>query len=317
MHLFHGLHAIRGLGKKNAALLALVFVLALAGCSNRNEADAYGNFEADETLISSQAAGELITFAPDEGEILGAGQVVGVVDTVDLSLQRQELAANRSAVYAQSAGVLSQIGVLQEQRETAEKDRARIRQLVSQQAATPQQLDEINGRIQVIDQQIASIRTQNRSALSQLDVLDAKLAQLEHQIRESRIVNPVRGTVLVTYADPHELVAPGKPLYRIADLDTMYLRAYVSGAQLPQVRLGEDVQVRIDDGEGGYTTLPGRVGWISSQAEFTPRMVQTKEERVNLVYAIKVYVPNENGLLKVGMPGEVVFGPPAQKEDAA
>lgn len=298
------------------SLVALVLALSLAGCRSRNEADAYGNFEADETLISSEAAGELIMFTPDEGDLLGVGQRVGVVDTVQLSLQRRELAANRSAVYAQSAGVLSQIGALEEQRETAEKDRARIQQLVSQQAATPQQLDELTGRIQVLNQQIASIRTQNRSALSQLDVLDAKLAQLEHEIEKSRIVNPVRGTVLVTYAEPHELVTPGKPLYRIANLDTMYLRAYVSGAQLPRVRLGQDVQVRIDDGEGGYTTLRGRVGWVASQAEFTPRMVQTKEERVNLVYAIRVRVPNEDGLLKVGMPGEVVFGPPAQKEDS-
>jgi HlyD family secretion protein len=285
-----------------------VLVLIASGCRGRSElADAYGNFESDEILISSEATGVLNRFDVSEGDQLFAGQLVGHVDTVQLSLQRDQLEAQRRAVRSRTPSILAQIEVIEEQRRVATKDRERIENLLSQGASTPKQLDDVNGQINVLDRQMASIRTQNAPLVAELDVIGAQQALLEYRITRSRIVNPVAGTVLLTYAEAHELTAPGRPLYKIAKLDTMDLRAYVSGAQLSHVRIGQTVSVEIDSDSDENVRLPGTVTWISPQAEFTPKLIQTKEERVNLVYAMKVRVANTNGLVKLGMPGEVWF----------
>jgi HlyD family secretion protein len=280
--------------------------VAVAGCGNDAPAsDAYGNFRAKETIISAQTTGPLLAFSADEGRILAAGAVVGLVDTTQLALTRAQIRASRHAMRSRIAGVLSQIDVLQTQRDVALREKQRIEQLLQDQAAAQKQLDDVDGQIRVLDRQIQSIRSQNATILGEMEALDAQVALVEEQMRRSVIVNPLAGTVLTAYAEPYEMTAPGKPLYKIANLDTLELRAYVSGAQLPHLRLGQSVDVLIDENETTNRTLQGDIVWIASEAEFTPRLIQTKEERVSLVYAFDVRVPNPDGVLKIGMPGEV------------
>ncbi len=287
----------------------LVVLMLVMGCAGNGEtSDAYGNFEATETLIASEAGGKLLSFSVDEGEALEAGTVVALVDTVQLALQRDQVRASQQAVQSRISGVLAQIEVLQEQKRVALIEKDRIEKLLEAQAATQKQMDDVDGQLRVLDRQIQSIRTQNATILGEIEVLEAQIAQLDDQLSRSVVVNPVAGTVLVTYTEPYEMTAPGSPLYKIANLDTMYLRAYISGAQLPHVRLGQAVSVLIDEDETTNRTLTGTITWIAAQAEFTPKLIQTKEERVNLVYAFKVRVANPEGRLKIGMPGEVVFG---------
>ena len=280
----------------------------LTGCGNGEPtSDAYGNFEATETLVSSEATGRLLAFDVEEGQVLDAGAVVGLVDTTQLALQRAQLRASREAVRAKRQSVRAQIAVLEAQKRVALTEKARIEKLLENDAAPRKQWDDILGQIDVLDRQIASVRTQTAAIEAEIAALDAQIDQVEDRLARSRIVNPVAGTVLVTFAEPHELTAAGKPLYKIADLDVMDLRAYVSGAQLPHLRLGQRVTVLIDENRTDLRALEGEVTWIASEAEFTPKLIQTKEERVNLVYAFKVRVANPDGVLKIGMPGEVRF----------
>jgi HlyD family secretion protein len=187
----------------------------------------------------------------------------------------------------------------------AERELERLQRLVADGAATEKQVDDLSGQIEVLDQQMASVRTANAPVFAELDVLSAQIAQVEDQVARARVTNPIPGVVLNTFVQESETTGPGRPLYAIARLDTLELRAYVSGAQLSEVRLGGRVTVIVDDPAGA--TREGRVSWVSSQAEFTPKLIQTREERVSLVYAFKVRVPNLNGALKIGMPAEVVF----------
>lgn len=291
-------------------ILALPLCLAaLAGC-REEEPDAYGNFEAAEVVVSAEAAGRLLRFGPREGERLPAGAVVGQIDTVGLSLQRRELASREGAARTRAAEAEAQIAVLRAQLATAEREHARTLRLFRAEAATAQQLDLAEGEVRVLRRRIEAARAQTGAAREETGGAEARIEQVAEQIRRSRVVNPVAGTVLAAYAEAGELVQPGQPLYRVADLDTLTLRAYVSGAQLAGVRLGQAVRVRIDAGEGRLAALPGRVSWISSRAEFTPTPIQTRDERVAQVYAVKVRVPNRGGALKVGMPGEVEFAAP-------
>ncbi|MCB0717986.1 MAG: HlyD family efflux transporter periplasmic adaptor subunit [Bacteroidetes bacterium] len=282
--------------------------LTASGCINGNErADAYGNFEATETTISSETTGRIVALNIDEGLTVQSGVVAAVVDTVQLSLKRRQLRAARQSALSKTASVRAQIAVIQRQKEVALKDKARIENLLADNAATQKQLDDVTGQISVLDAQEQQIRTQNATILAELEGLDAQVAQLDDQIDRSVVLNPVTGVVLAKYVEPHELTSPGRPLYTIADLTELTLRAYVSGSQLPHVKLGQEVDVQIDEDASSNQTLPGRITWIASEAEFTPKLIQTKEERVNLVYAIKVVVANQNGILKIGMPGEVWF----------
>ncbi len=304
-------HTTRFLSRTECARFLTAVVCAatalLSSCAPGDDtSDAYGNFEADDILISAEAGGELVEFSVVEGQTLQAGERVGLVDTTQLALRREQLLAQRQAVSSKAGNVLAQIAVLEEQKRVAVRERERVERLLADSAATRKQYDDIAGNIAVLDRQIRSVETQNAPVVAEVRAIDAQIAQVEDQLRSSAIVNPVAGTVLTRYADAHELTTYGRPLYSIADMQMLTLRAYISGAQLPHIRLGETVKVLIDEDAEKNSELSGTVSWISSKAEFTPRVIQTKEERVNMVYAIKIRVPND-GRLKIGMPGEVRF----------
>lgn len=289
---------------KHVILLA---ALCAAGCSGRNDlSDAYGNFESTEVLVSSEAAGRLIFLDAEEGRRIETGVVVGCIDTTQLHLKLEQLSAMRQSAASRIANILAQIAVLQEQKRVAETEQARVVRLIKDNASTQKQLDDVEGQLRILDRQIASIETQNASVLGDVRSLDAQIEQIRDQIRRSVVVNPVPGIVLTKFVEAHEIVNYGKPLYKIADLRTMYLRVYVSGDQLPEVKIGQSVEVLIDGPEDKLESLTGDVSWVSSKAEFTPKIIQTKEERVRMVYAVKVRVVND-GRLKIGMPGEVNF----------
>ncbi|MEX0599870.1 MAG: HlyD family efflux transporter periplasmic adaptor subunit [Rhodothermales bacterium] len=291
-----------------ARVIVIILLPTLAACGIKEPpSDAYGNFEADQTTISAETGGRLVTYTVREGERLAAGRVAAVVDTAGLVLERATLRARGRVVRSRIDGVLSRIDVLEEKRGIALRDRERIARLVEDDAAARQQLDEVDDRIRVIDREIAGVRTRISTIERESEAIDAQLAQLEEQLDRHVVRNPIDGTVISSFAEAHELAAPGRPLYTIARLDTLVLKAFVSGAQLPDVRLGMPVDVVVDGPEGALRTLPGTVARIASEAEFTPRLIQTREARVDLVYAVEVRVPNPDGLLKIGMPGEVRF----------
>ena len=284
------------------------WMLVIAGCAgNGEQSDAYGNFEATEVTVSAEVGGTLERFAVQEGSQLEARTNVGLIDTTQLALKRRQLRAQRAAARTRTDQVRGEIDVLEAELDVARTEQARIERLVADEAATQRQLDDINGRVRVLERRIQATRVQLRTVRDEVAALDASIAQVDEQIRDSELIAPLSGMVLTTHAEAHELVQPGAPLYTIADLDTLELRAYVSGAQLPDVRLGQSVTVLVDKNETENQALDGTVSWIADEAEFTPQMIQTKEERVNLVYAIKVRVPNSDGRLKIGMPGEVRF----------
>lgn len=284
----------------------LLTIIAITACNKDDAtADAYGNFEAVETLVSAKGSGELLRFNVEEGMTLKAGAQVGVIDTALLSLQAKEIDANRDAIASQHRNVVAQIEVQDARMADLLREQHRIMNMFADHAATQKQVDDMASQVAVLRKQTAAIETQNPGITAQVRALDAKEAQLRQRIADQHIINPVRGTVTVKLAEAHELATPGRPLYRIADMDTLELRAYISGAQLARVKLGAPVEVGIDRGDSGVVRLTGRVSWISSEAEFTPRTIQTRDERVDLVYAFKVRVPNNEGLLKSGMPGEV------------
>jgi HlyD family secretion protein len=290
--------------KKLAIISAMIF---LAACSGKNKkSDAYGNFEADEVIISSEVSGKLIHFDLEEGNVIDSGKLIGLVDTTDLQLKKEQLMAQRSAIAKKSPNIASQIEVQNQQKSNLLIDKARIEKLYKDGAATKKQLDDINGSINLVEKQILSIQTQNGSVADEMLGLDKQIAQIDQNIKKSHLVNPIKGTVLDKYMMQNELVTPGKSLYKIADLSAIYLRVYVSESQLSVVKLGGKVEVLIDKGKDEMGKYEGTVTWISSTAEFTPKIIQTKEERVNLVYAVKVKV-NNDGALKIGMPGEVNF----------
>lgn len=295
---------------KKYLLYIITLLPVLHGCmGNGEKADAYGNFEAVEVIISSEANGKLLSFQLEEGDKLEAGQVVGYVDTIQLYLNRKQLQASIKAIKSKTQNVQVQIDVLQKQRINLLREKKRVENLLADSAATTKQYDDIVGQLDVVEKQIVAttsrLNTSNRGLLGEISPLKVKIEQIEDQIRKSVIINPDGGTVLTKFAYENEVTAFGKPLYKIADLKNITLRAYVSGNQLADLKIGQNVKVKIDQ-QDGMKELSGQVTWISSTAEFTPKVIQTKEERVNLVYAFKVLVKN-NGELKIGMPGELFF----------
>jgi HlyD family secretion protein len=291
-----------------AAVLAIA-ALAAAGC--RSDApDAYGSFEAHEVVVSAEVGGQLLRFDAAEGSRLAAGSVAALLDTTPVALQIAELRSQRSAGQAQTEHAGAQAGALEAQLRGAEREYARTRRLYDDQAATQQQLEHWRSQVEVLREQIRAARQQTAGSQEQTGATDARIAQLQDRLSRSRVHNPVPGTVLTAYARAGEFVQPGQPLYRIADLDTLVLRAYVTGDQLAQVRLGQPVRVRFDAAPGELGTLPGVVSWIASAAEFTPTPIQTRDERAALVYAVRVRVPNPDGVLKIGMPGELELASP-------
>ena len=255
----------------------------LISCNNRNDiADGYGNFEATETTISAESNGKLISFIIDEGNLLKKGATIGYIDTIQLALKKEQLAVSKSIIFSKSKGVLSQINVLKAQLKTAEISKKRSENLLQENAGNQKQLDDIIGKIDVFNQQIKSIELQNAPVVNELKSIDVQLKQVEDQLQKSILTNPINGTVLVKYAEENEITSFGKPLYKIADLSTLELRVYVSETQLSSIEIGKEVSVKIDAGET-MKDYKGVVNWVASEAEFTPKIIQTKEERVNQI----------------------------------
>lgn len=289
------------------ALIGVCLAVAVTACSRDNKPDAYGTFEAVEVVVSAETTGQLVTFTPVEGAQLARGTVVALVDTTQLALQRQQVVAQRQATGSRANEVTRQIAVLQIQRDVARRNYERTRRLFEEKAATAQQLDQAERDYRVLGAQIEAARAQLQSVAREGSSSEARVAQIGEQLDKSRVQNPVTGTVLATFVHAGEIVQPGQPLYRIANLDTLTLRAYVSETQLHSIKLGSPVEVRIDSGENKTIAMPGTIAWIASKAEFTPTPIQTRDERADLVYAVKVRVANPRGLLKIGMPGDVTI----------
>jgi len=286
--------------------LIAISVLMFSCSGNNEKSDAYGNFEATEIIISAETSGRIVRFDLEEGQELKAGQDVGLIDTTDLYLKTEQLRAQKKAVATRAPGVAAQIQVQLQQKANLETEKARIDKMFQDKAATRKQVDDIKGALDLVDRQIASIKTQQSGIVEEMEVVQKQIAVTREALEKCKIINPINGTVLVKYAETGELALPGKSLYKLADLSNMELRVYVSGDQLPAIKIGQKVQVLLDKDLKTNQSLDGVVSWISQKAEFTPKIIQTKEERVNLVYAIKIKVPND-GRIKISMPGEVNF----------
>ena len=296
---------------KKLYIFSIVILLSFTACETKTDtSDAYGNFEATETTVSSEANGRIIKFNVEEGQKLKAGTLVGIIDTTQLQLKKEQAYASIDAIKAKRQTAQPQIEVLRRQKAVIMKEKQRIEALLKDNAATPKMLDDVNGKIDVIDEQIIAaknnISVANRGIMAQVHPLKAQIKQIDDAIKRCYIYNPVSGTVLLKLAEPYEITGMGKPLYKIANLEEMTLRIFVSGEQLPHIKIGQNVSVLIDDSETQNRELAGTVTWIADEAEFTPKIIQTKEERVNLVYAVKIKVKND-GSLKIGMPAEVNF----------
>ncbi len=297
----------------NSTSILSVLLLSsfITGCNNSSDdADAYGNFEATEVLISAESNGKLIEFDLVEGDIINAGENIGLVDTLPLNLKKKQMQARIQALNTKTLNIPSQINVLIERKNVLEREKRRIENLFKEGAATQKQMDDINGQIDVTNKELMAnkerLETSNKGLLSEILPIQWQIEEINDQINKSIIINPVSGTILTKYAEQYEIVNFGKPLYHIANLNELYLRAYISGGNLSQIKLGQSVKVYIDEGKNDLKEYDGTISWISDKSEFTPKIVQTKEERVNLVYAIKVRVINDGGI-KIGMPGEIKF----------
>lgn len=295
----------------NKAIIILPLVILLGACGTNKEAfDASGTFEAVETIISSEATGTVKELNITEGQELAQGQVIGYIDSLQLHLRRKQLQAQIKAVLSKMPNAEAQVAALHVQLSQAEKEQQRITNLVKSDAATQKQLDDITAQVLVFKKQIAALESSlgiTSHGLNQETVpLSVQVEQLNDQIARCRIVNPMKGTVLTKYTEANEMASIGKPLYKIADISALILKAYVTGDQLPALKLGQTVKVFVDAENGGYKECTGTLEWISDKAEFTPKTIQTKDERANLVYATKIRVKND-GMLKLGMYGEIKF----------
>lgn len=286
--------------------LLLSLIIIIGACSNnKTKSDAFGNFETDEVIVSSENSGKIVLTAFIEGEKVNKGAVMAITDTVNLVLQRSQLIAQKESVLAQKAGLYAQIAVSDQQITNIQKDQVRIKKMLVDGAATPKQMDDIDGQIALAGKQKQAFAAQISAIEKSAEAVDAQIAVLNDRITISVIKSPISGIILEKYAETGELATPGKSLYKMANMDNLILRVYVSGPQLTQIKTGSQVKVMIDGNEG-IKEITGTVEWISSEAEFTPKIIQTREERVKLVYAAKVRVPND-GSLKLGMPGEIKF----------
>ena len=292
--------------KANKILMFITIISVLSCENNTNKSDAYGNFEAIETIISSELSGKLINLDITEGEKLTKNQIVGLIDTTQLRLNYKLLYAKKEAVKTKLSNIDAQVSVFLAQKKSILTELNRVKKLIKAEASSKQKLDDLEGKIEVIKSQINSTKVQKKSIYAEMSTIDSQIQILEDQLEKCNIINPVNGTVLEKYLEQHELTFPGKSIYKIADLSAMELRVYLSGAMLSKIKIGQKVQVLIDKNSKENSELSGTISWISQKAEFTPKIIQTKEERVNLVYAVKVRVKND-GSIKIGMPGEIKF----------
>ena len=325
--------------KRVIKFIFLITIILFSACKNNKDAfDATGTFEADEIIVSAEANGKILRLDAEEGSLLKKDSIVGNIDPSTIELQKEQAVSSVDALTQKTNNAAPQINILQSQMEsqikqiavqeeqlkTLKKDQQRYKNLVASASIPAKQLDDITGQVNVLEKQIAvsksqvavlqsqvnsqrqSVAIQNRSILSEKDPMQKRVAQIQDQLNKTKIVNPINGTVLTKYAAANEYTVTGKAIYTIADLTIMKLRAYITGDQLAQVKLNQTVKVMVDNGKGQYRELSGIITWISTMAEFTPKTIQTKDERANLVYAIKINVKND-GYLKIGMYGQVVF----------
>ena len=295
---------------KRTAMIC-VAAMVLTGCNaNRSGYDAEGYFESTEVTISAESSGKILYFNAEEGADVEAGTLLGCIDTVQLYLTRMQLAKSAESVLKNRPDIAKQVQAMKEQLKTLEREKDRVARLLADGAATQKQMDDIESQIAVMEVQLDAQETALENSVSSLDAqsssIGMQIAQIDDKLAKCRISSPVSGTVLTKYAEAGEFVAAGRPLFKVADLDRVYLRAYVTSAQLSEIKIGQQVKVYSDYGKGYSKEYPGTVTWISSQSEFTPKNIQTDDERRNLVYAIKVAVGND-GLIKLGMYGGIVF----------
>lgn len=289
---------------KTVYIISIVLIVLLTGCNNNDKADAYGNFTSTEIIISAETPGKILVKNAEEGDKVTEGQLIYIIDTLQNSLKYTELLKRKNSISAKTSNFSAQIEIFEQQKKSLEADQQRISAMIKDGAATKKQLDDLTNQLSVIDKQIHQVGTNFASVKAEIESIDAQISQMEDIINRSKVKSPTKGTVLETYAEKGESVATGKSLFKIADLDEMELKAYFSGNQLPLLKIGSTVKVMVDNGEGGIAHYDGVISWISSESEFTPKIIQTREERVNLVYAVKIRVKND-GMLKINMPGEV------------
>jgi HlyD family secretion protein len=291
---------------KSGFMIILASVL-LAGCADKaGESDAYGTFEATEVTVSAETSGRIISFPVREGEEIAQKSVIALIDTTLFHLQKSEIDASMNSVQTRMGSVNAQNEILQQQIENIQVNVTRTANMLKEDAATRKQYDDLTGQIAVLEKQINANKVQKSTVAAELMVLESKKATLNEQILRCMVKSPLDGSILEKYAEEGELTVTGRPLVKIADLRNMKLKVYVSGAQLGRVHVGSSCTVRIDDGIKGFKSWPGKVSNVSDRAEFTPKIIQTKEERVTLVYAVTIEVKND-GSIKSGMPGEAIF----------
>lgn len=295
--------------KTTHLMLVISSILLLLSCRNRNgDYSATGSFEANEVIVSAEANGRILSLDIQEGDEVSARQTVGAIDSTQLFLQKMSLLSNIKGVRASRPDIHTQTAAIQEQIRTLKREEERVKRLIEANAANQKQLDDITSQIGVLEQQLSAqkstLQKSSEQITAQSSSLDIQIAQLDDQLAKTRITAPINGTILNRYAEVGELASMGMPLFKVADTSTLFLRAYVTNDQLAQIRLNDSVTVRVDDGNGSMKSYPGRISWISDKSEFTPKTIQTKNERANLVYALKIAVEND-GYLKIGMYGEM------------
>ncbi len=297
--------------RKLIVLTIGTFMIMLSCNQNKFEHDASGTFEATEVIVSSEANGKLEIFQLTEGDLIAQGQYVGYIDSIQLYLKKKQLLAANRAIQVKRPDISVQVSSIKEQIEKAEFEKRRILRLLADNAATQKQLDDINSQIKVLKKslnaQVNSLATSVNSLNEESNTNNVQVAQIEDQLKKCKIINPIKGTVLNKYVEEKELVTQGKALYKIADTKNLFLRAYIVSEQLEKIKIGQKVKVYINISEDKQKFYPGIVTWISDKAEFTPKTIQTKDERQNLVYAVKIAVANTDGLIKIGMYGDVDF----------
>jgi len=288
-------------------LILMTAFLLMISCSKKDDrSDAYGNFESTEITISAQGNGELLSFDINEGESLQEKQVVGQIDTTILMIKKKQVLDNMELMSSKIQSAELNLKAMKRQKELLQKEQNRVKDLFDKEATTEQNLDKITTELDVSNLKIKALMQDITSLKIQKQSLNNQLNEILENLSKTRIINPINGVVLTKYKEPKELVSAGILLYKIADLQKMYLKIFVSATQLDDIKIGQKVEVLIDRNEDDFHKLSGKITWISASSEFTPKNIQTKEERVDQVYAVKVLVKND-GKIKIGMPGEVNF----------
>ena len=292
------------------SIIVLACLMLLVSCRKKDKGtDAYGVFEATEIIVSSENNGKLLEFSAEEGKTYQQGDVLGHIDSTQLCLQIRQLESSIRATLASRPDIPSQLNTLEAKLQTLQRERNRVDALVKANAASTKQLDDVNAEIDITKSQIAAtkstLNTQSAAILENVEAMRFQLLQLQNAVDKCTIHAPITGTILQKYIEPNELAFQGKPLFKIADITNMTIKVYVTEDMLSSIKLGQDADIHLD-AKGGQKTIKGTVRWISAKAEFTPKMIQTKKERVNMVYAVKIGFKND-GSAKIGMPGDVKF----------